>query len=335
MVAAAVSEQVEQHDPVALARQGFCDTAVDVGVEQQAVQVDEQVVALAEHLVGEVVALEPERPGFGAAGGRPCPSAASWRNDGLVGQLVEGLGRHASSLRGRDYRQPAALMARPPPQGGSGPGLEALPERRHGGLGPSAGTLPARQVPGEERTDEHLHHEIEVGVGPDQAELLCPPQELLAPLLARADDASTVQLEELGLARVRQQRAHHVDAHVLERGLELLQVSHEIAPWIVRRSGELVHRDHGGEGRRGQVGLVAVAPVDRGLGHARLRGNPFDRKQVVAAASQQPQGGGKDGVVGVLVARPSPGVRGIVGAHGYAVAGAAACTSGDWPTKSR
>ena len=102
MVAAPVSEQVEQHHPVPPAGQGFRDTAVDLGVEQQAVQIDEQTVSLTVHLVGEVLPLEAEGPGLDARGGPLHPWDAPGRDDGLVGEPVEGLGRHASSLRGRE-----------------------------------------------------------------------------------------------------------------------------------------------------------------------------------------------------------------------------------------
>jgi len=61
LVAAAVAQQVKQHDPVALGGQGPGQAAAQVGVEQQAVQPDQHAVTRAVHLVAEPVLTEGKR----------------------------------------------------------------------------------------------------------------------------------------------------------------------------------------------------------------------------------------------------------------------------------
>ena len=57
-------EEVQQDDPIPAFGQGPCERTVQIGVEEQAVEVDDEVIALAVHLVGEAVAGVNERRGY-------------------------------------------------------------------------------------------------------------------------------------------------------------------------------------------------------------------------------------------------------------------------------
>ena len=78
LVAAAMAQQVEQHDPVAAGGQPAGQAAAEVGVEQQAVQPHEHPVARAVDLVGQPVLTIGKRvPRAFRAAGAPLPEPVS------------------------------------------------------------------------------------------------------------------------------------------------------------------------------------------------------------------------------------------------------------------
>ncbi len=63
LVGAAMAQQVQEDHAVAFPRQSASDAAIEVRVQQQAMEVHEDTLALAVHLVGETPAIVLEVPG--------------------------------------------------------------------------------------------------------------------------------------------------------------------------------------------------------------------------------------------------------------------------------